>query len=210
MKLTFDMMDEKTVTNDTIKVTATIDGLVQGDTKEVIEESIQAAMKELLPDADWAFSNFTFYRRNFPMYSVKASARVLASHDDGLVDRAEKLTTDKLAIAIENIDHSIPAHRFKEAESELRETLLLRATAEAKKLSEIYGQSLEVDSIRFGAPTVSQPIRMASASYLESSVSAKGGGLGHSEKTVLSAKVVLKTEKTNNSYILPKDVDDFC
>lgn len=206
MKVTFSLGEEKTVTNETVKVILSINGIVADQTKENIDKSILDKVLEFLPDKkseDWAFSGFSFYdNRGFRMFAVQASTRIPASENDNLSERARDLSNDSISVEIANIDLSIPQYRYREAESELRQAILKRAKEEAEKLSKAYGGSgpkFKVSSVEFEAPITAQPKGMRAApgsAFFESTYSNAGGGegIGHSEKTTLNAVVTVKSQ----------------
>jgi hypothetical protein len=195
MKIRFDLTDEVTITNTTVKLTAWVNGVINGQDRPTLEASALELVKKLFPDAKWAFSNFTFQPDGFT-FRVQASTRIDATENDQLDKRAAAISdTGKLTLQISNLDASIPLFQKREAESNLRVSLIEKAKLEATKLGG------EVKSITFGevgSQAYANNGRAMIASYAMESAVAKGGGadgvsLGHSEKILLSATLVVRT-----------------
>jgi hypothetical protein len=122
---------------------------------------------------------------------VTATTRIPANENDRLAERAAQLgMRGKITIQLVEADPSIPLHQKREAESNLRVTLIEKAKAEAVKLGGT------VEAIAFGRAN-SQAMRgamMASTYALESTTNdAMGGGvsLGHSEKMAMNATITM-------------------
>lgn len=203
MKIKFDLTDEVTITNTTVKITAWVNGVINGQDRPALEASALEMVQKLFPDAKWAFSNFTFQPDGFT-FRVQASTRIDATENDQLEQKAAALSeTGKLTLSISNLDASIPLFQKREAESNLRVALIEKATAEAVKL----GGTLS--SVEFGEAGSHQfanngRAMMASSYSLEST--AKGGGqdgvsLGHSEKIYLNASITVKTNEATKGQL---------
>jgi hypothetical protein len=189
MKIKFDLTDEVTITNNTVKVTVAITGVINGQDRPALESSALELANKFFPGASWAFSNFSFQPDGFT-FRVQASTRVDASLNDQLEQKATDLNERGiLTLQICDTDTSIPLFQKRDAESDLRLAIIEKAKAEASKL----GGS--ISSIEFKEPgshrdVYSNGARMASYS-LES---AGGPGLGQSEKIYLSAKIEVDTD----------------
>jgi len=198
MKIRFDLTDEVTITNSTVKITAWINGVINGQDRPALEEASLEMVKKLFPDAKWAFSNFTFQPDGFT-FRVQASTRIDATQNDQLEQKAAKLSEQgKLTLSIYNLDPSIPLFQKREAESNLRVALIEKAKAEAAKLGG------RVSNITF-TEAVSQQFAnngramMASASYsLESVGAPASASLGHSEKIYLSANITVRADDSKD------------
>ncbi len=195
MKIKFEMTDEVTITNTTVKITAWIQGVVNGQERSVLEAQALELAKKLFPEANWAFSNFTYQPDGFT-WRVQASTRIDATQNDQLEVRADQLSeAGKVTLSISNIDASIPLHQKRGSESDLRVALIAKAKAEAEKLG---GRVAEVVFGDVETRQIKSAMRAASASYsLESTM---GGGadnvsLGHSEKIYLAATITVDTDK---------------
>ena len=191
MKIKFDMTDEVTITNTTVKITAWIAGVINGQDRPTLEAQALELAKKLFPDVSWAFSNFTFQPDGFS-FRVQANCRIDSTENDNLPAKAEVLgEKGKLTISISNIDSSIPLFQKRDAESDLRVALIDKAKAEASKLGGV------VSAVNFSEAHVRDITSNAyggrAASYaLESTskgIGADSVNLGHSEKIYLQASV---------------------
>lgn len=191
MKIKFDMTDEVTITNTTVKITAWIAGVINGQDRPTLEAQSLELAKKLFPDVSWAFSNFTFQPDGFS-FRVQANCRIDSTENDNLPAKAEVLgEKGKLTISISNIDSSIPLFQKRDAESDLRVALIDKAKAEASKLGGV------VSEVNFSEAHVrditSNSYGVRAASYaLESTskgIGADSVNLGHSEKIYLQASV---------------------
>jgi len=194
MKIKFELTDEVTITNTTVKISAWIQGVINGQDRPALEAAALDLAKKLFSDASWAFSNFTYQPDGFT-FRVQATTRIDATQNDQLETRADQLSEQgKLTISINNIDASIPLHQRREAESNLRVALIEKATAEATKLG---GSLSEVEFRDPQSRDVTSNLRAMNASYaLEAKgVGADGVSLGHSEKIYLSATLTVDTNQ---------------
>jgi hypothetical protein len=196
MKIKFELTDEVTITNTTVKLTTWITGVVNGQDRPALETQALDLAKKMFPDTKWAFSNFTYMPDGFT-WRVMASTRIDATLNDQLDIRAESLSTKgQLTISIQNIDANIPLHQKRDAESDLRVALIEKARNEAEKLG---GSLKRIDFNDAASFSVSNARGGGyAASYMEST--AKGGGadgvsLGHSEKINITAVIVVDTDK---------------
>lgn len=190
MKIVLNLIDETTVTNTTVKITAWITGIIQGDSREKIEARVLEAWKRLFPDGKQSFSSFT-YQPDGLTFRVQAVTRIDASLNDQLNEKAKQASDDNVKIQIHNIDPSIPVHDMRAAESDLRVRMLDLAKAEASKLG---GTVAKMD---FTADlTIGMANNKALAFNATYAASPAGGApqLGHSEKLSLSAVITVMVE----------------
>ena len=124
MEIEFSLVDEKTVTNTTVKVTVSIQGTINGTKREALESRCLDLVKSLFPNNQWAFANFVFNPDGLT-FTTRASTRIDASLNDGLVEKAKAVSTDSTKLSIQTIDPSIPAHDIRQAESAIRQNLSL-------------------------------------------------------------------------------------
>lgn len=192
MKIKFDLTDEVTITNTTVKITVWIHGVINGQDRPALEAASLEMAQKLFPDAQWAFSNFTFQPDGFT-FRVQASTRIDATENDQLEQKAARLSEQgKLTLTIYSMDVSIPLFQKREAESDLRVALIEKAKAEAAKLG---GELSAITFGEVGSQSFANNGRamMASASYMESAKGADSVSLGHSEKIYLNASIVIRT-----------------
>lgn len=190
MKIKFEIADEKTINNQTVKITAQISGVINDRDRGALEQAAKDLAEKLVPDASWAFSNFQFLPDGFT-FRITATTRIDSSQNDQLEQKAKAVSDSKLTITMHNPDVSIPLFQRREAESNLRIALIEKANAEATKLGG------KVSSIVFHE---SNAIPMTSNSYRAAATMEAVGagapkGLGHSEKIQMTASLVIKVSE---------------
>jgi len=191
MKIKFDLTDEVTITNTTVKISAWIQGVINDQDRPALEAASLDLAKKLFPDASWAFSNFTYQPDGFT-FRVQATTRIDSTQNDQLAQRCDQLSNQgKLTIQISNIDPTIPLHQKREAESNLRQSLIEKAQAEAEKLG---GRLARVDFIEAGNQHMAaNTLRGSVASYAVAGAAPDSVNLGHSEKIYLAAALTIDT-----------------
>lgn len=194
MKITFELNDEITVTNTTVKITASLRGTILGQDRPKLEARALEAAKRLFPDARWAFSNFNFSSDGLT-FSVTATTRVDASENDRLDERVKAASTEDMKIQIQNIDPSIPDFEIRKSESDLRLRMISLAKEEATKLGG------KVSKTKFHAYNMAGMSNAKSATYARGfaleAAGAPGDGiptLGHSEKISLTASISVEVK----------------
>lgn len=180
MKITFSINDEKTITNTTAKITISIKGTINGESRDKLEARTANVTKTLFPDNQWAFTDFGYNADGFTFH-VSATTRIDSLQNDQLAEKCESLGSDTLRVILVGVDDSIPSHVLREAESDLRLHVIALAEQEAIKLGG------KVVDINFNSPAQYRGIVAASATYADSSKS-----LGHSEKIQINANVVVE------------------
>jgi len=193
MKIKFDLTDEVTITNTTVKLTVLVEGVINGADRPTLEASALELTNKLFSDVKWSFSNFRFMPDGFT-FQVQAAARIDSAVNDQLDTRANAISErGKLTLQVIDTDVSIPLHQKRKAESDLRVALIEKAQAEASKLN---GQLAEVVFTQSRSTDYSNSMRGATYAA-SSSFDAKGGAeivnLGHSEKILLSASILVDT-----------------
>lgn len=193
MKVRFSITDETTITNTTVKVTAWITGVVNGETREQIEARALATWKTLFPDVKQSFSNFT-YQPDGLTFRVQVATRIDASENDQLDQRAVAASNDTVKITNLQIDPSIPVHDLRKGESDLRVRMLSLAQDEAKKVG---GVVLKVNFNPDYSGTRTASHKAFNATYAMEAAGGAAPALGHSEKLTLTAEVVVKVSDTS-------------
>jgi hypothetical protein len=165
LKITFNLTDETTVTNDTVKLTLYLTGVAGGIARADIDKTCRAAVEKLgltlYEGATWAFSGF-HYDNNGLTFGITATTRISADQNDQIEQKAESLSTPTVRIDVQNIDPSIPAWKLREAETKLRQRLIELANKEAESL----GGTLS--TINFGAANTYAAQRGGNATYATS------------------------------------------
>lgn len=180
MKVVFNLGEDTTVVNDTIKVTCAITGVIGESNKEQIDERVRAVTHSMFPDADWAYANYSTASDGLT-FRVSATTRVPTSAHERLDDRCEEASNQTTLITVTNIDTSIPEWQVREEESKLRLRIIDLAHAEAAKIGGL------LESVEFfdGGPRPNQHTYAVTA--MMDGFETKG--LGQSAKLSLSAKV---------------------
>ena len=201
MKIEFAITDEKTVINETVKLGLQITGLVLDQSKEDIVARCKDVLGRVVPQSgasqqpSWAWSAFDEMNHDgFPRFSVTATTRVNESDIFQLDDRIRQINDieKNIQVRVFNKDVSVPLYQLREAESDLRLSLLERADNEAKKIGSAKVRKIvimkpeDVD-MRF------QSKGFAATSYAAATDSPHGGSsFGASQKIVLSAIVTVE------------------
>lgn len=192
--------DERTVTNDTVRITVPVTALISDDAaEETIRSDIRKALQSFISDADWQFNNITRSPdgTGHEQISLSAVARVSERENHKLAVRARDCSRPGLQIGAPYVDTAIPPAKLEEAERALRISLVGKAVAEQKALSEAAGRSYRIHSILFNNHgDVSGRKSIATSSYgsgfaLEA-ISASGeDSLSNAQKLSISAEVIL-------------------
>lgn len=196
----FSLSSEKTLTNNTVKITAVVVATIDGTqtTNENVATQVSGLLNTFIPDAEWTFSNpqRSTDPSGFESARYTASTRVSEEINQNLQARADEASRPGLSI-IQNVpDYSIPQRDIEQAISDLRVVILKEATAEAKKLSEAAGTKYAIGELNFN-PIVEygNNARGITISAMASAESAPRGGFGHSQKVSVTANVTLFSAK---------------
>ncbi len=196
MKLIFTIDDEKTIVNETVKVTVSIQGQVGEDDRSALEARAREIALKFLPEASWAFSNFIL-ANNGMMFNVTGTTRIDALENDQLAERANELSDRKTILQVQQLDPSVPLFQIRKAQSEMRVSIIAKAQEEAKLLGGFVKKVdfTEDDGSNFRKSVSNSGMRsMASSSYALESVG-DGSPLGHSEKILMSATITAVSEE---------------
>lgn len=198
----FQLRAEKTVVNDTVRITVPVTALVTSETaEETLRADIGEALKSFIDSADWKFQNInrapdgTGHER----VSLVAVARVNERENHNLDGRAKAVSRKGLQLASPSVDTTVPAAKLEEAEKELRLEILTKAHNEAADLGEAINVKFRVFNLQFqnhGDPVFRKggnATMAASTSYGSGfDLEAPGGGsLSNAQKVTLAADVTL-------------------
>lgn len=200
--VTFQLRAEKTVVNDTVRITVPVTALVTSETaEETLRVDINEALKGFIGAADWKFQNITRSPdgTGYERVSLVAVARVSERENYNLDARAKAVSRQGLQLAAPQADTTVPAAKLEEAEKELRLEILKKAHNEAADLGEAINVKFRVFDLNFqnqGDPVFRKGgnATMASAQSYGSGfdLEAPGGGsLANAQKVTLSANVTL-------------------
>lgn len=96
MRYTFTLQDEKTLTNETVKVFIKVTGPADAERSD-LEARARERLEKLLPDADWVFTGLEINRAaGYPLFTTTASARIPVGQNDNLHQKARDLSTKKV------------------------------------------------------------------------------------------------------------------
>jgi hypothetical protein len=194
MQYIFEIEDEKTITNETVKVIVTVSGPANLPRTE-IEKQVREVLHDFLPDADWSYAGLQINKNaGFPTYNSKAGARIKASENGDLYSRAQDYSSPEATININNIDESIPLYQRREADKELRIALYTKALAEIETLAEVAEGELRIRTIDYTAISPTSNAGKFSNSYSTANAALVGDAvdsIGYSEKITMSARVVI-------------------
>lgn len=200
--LSFQLEAETTITNQTVKITAVVAAVIDG--QKITNENISSLVRDMLNNlvtGEWSFSNPSREKdeTGYERASFTATVRVDQTQNFNLDQRAEDASQVGLRITQVYTDTSTPKRAIAEAETALRGVLLERAANQAKELSTRAGRTYRVASLSYSSMNNSASNIRASAQYsLESATSFAaappgGGAIGHSQKLSMTANVTLAT-----------------
>ncbi len=186
MEIRFEISDELTVTNQTIRLHLRVSGQSLSDSKDEIDNRIVTICKKFM-DVDWTYSNFTF-GNNGMTFSSDAYCRIPSKHNDKLENKVSVVNDNYTAITILDIDSNIPSYDIRDAESDLRLKLIELCKKESEKLSG------EIISIDFTDQNLSNQ-KSLHKSLVANAYSDSHSQFGHSQKISMSATVTMKLLK---------------
>lgn len=213
MRYQFTIEDEKTVTNDTVKVMVQVTGPVENDSRDQLEKRARSALKQYLPEADWVFGGFQFSQSaGYPLFVVPASCRIKANLNDDLINRANRFECEEgVRLQVTNLDQSIPMHLIRNAEKDLRFNLLEMVENELADLRiSMDNDNLQITSFEFTKLVTSRgskgSLLVGNAYSLDDSSDASSADapIGYAEKIQGSASVVISDE-SEATYRLVRD-----
>lgn len=169
---------EETVVNTTVKMVATISGMVTpGVTEESLKADIRRMMKRFIKDAAWNFAQVL--RESHPsgleQINLQASARVSESENYALDKRSREVSQDGLSIVSVYADTAPPPSMIEETESRLRVALLTKAQKELGVINKAMGDTYRVGAVAFQA--AAQP-NLRLLSNKTANASSYGSGFG--------------------------------
>lgn len=140
----FALMAEETVVNNTVKLTATISGIITPDMIEAkLKDGIREMMKKFISNATWHFSGLT--RTNHPSgmeeIMLTATSRVSESENSALDKRIRDVSKEGMSITNISVDTSPPASMIEETESRLRVLILAKAMKELATINTAMGDT---------------------------------------------------------------------
>jgi|ERR1019366_430321 hypothetical protein len=203
----FSLIAEQTVVNTTVKITATIAGIITPNVAEdALRENIRSIMKKFIDTAIWQISGIIRSKDDSGMERIRltATTRVSETENYALEERAEAASVKGMKISSVAVDTAPPTSMIEETESSLRITLLAKAVAECANINGALGDDYRLGEVSFSRDAnstsnlsnsshrnVSQ-MAMASASY--GSGFDEAGTLGNAVKLTMYAAIILRKD----------------
>jgi hypothetical protein len=189
----FSLTEDKVVTNETVKVSVTVQAMIDGET--ITNGNLSSSIRSILDQfikADWAFSNpMRQFDTGIEKATFSAHCRIPASENYDLTARATALNAKGIGLYNVVTDTSIPAKQIKEAESELRASLLKLIQQEADVMSSD-GYTYTIGQVSFSSVGQTMAKSMRASTYATASFNdADDDAIGNSERIALTANVVL-------------------
>jgi len=202
----FVLSAEETVTNDTVKVVASIVALVTHDmTEQKLKDSIRQLTQRFIK-AEWNFSNMTRsnHAAGLEQITLTATARVPESENYGLDRRrVEASVIEGMTIASHNTDTSPTTAQIEQAQSKLRLTILRKAEAERQTISDTLAAIYRLGSVSFNEGHGTQSNLRGGMVAMSASAYGSGFGnddadedaIGNAVKLVMQATVQLRISR---------------
>jgi hypothetical protein len=203
----FVLIEEETVVNDTVKVTANLVGMIPQDSTEAdLRNSIRTLLRNFI-DIEWQFSNLV--RTGDPSgqerITLTATTRIPESENRALDRRREDASKQDAQLSIRIIsattDTSPTQAQIDQTQRNLRLTLLKRAKEEAKTINQALGETL----YRLGAVTLGPKLdpNVRGGQFAASNVATQAygsgfdeaGSLGNAVKIAMQANVQLRISR---------------
>ena len=209
--IAFTLKAEHTIVNTTIKITASISGMINPDlTEETLRENIRDMMKSFV-DGTWHISGTTRSKHTSGMEQINLTATTRVSEKEyyDLDDRAKNVSEKGLAIARVDVDTMPSAELIEQAESKLRIELLAKVIAEQTLINKALDRPFRIGNISFDMETTNYSnsnARMASLNSAAASpynMAAYYNGNGGSGEPLGNAVKLVKTayvELRGNGY----------
>ena len=164
--ITFTLVAEETVVNNTVKLNATIASIVTPNMTEAkLKEGIRDMMKKIVSETlvedgsktpvVWTFSNMTRsnHASGMEQITLNASTRVHESDNYSLDKRRVEASQDQEGMSITSLtsDSTPPSHMIETTESNLRLKLLTKAYIELEKINTLFEDNFEsINNYRVG------------------------------------------------------------
>jgi len=190
----FDVKAEQVVTNDTVRVTAQLVGMILSETAEQsVRESIRTLMKKFI-STDWQFSNTqrSAHASGREQITLTATARVPESENYALDRRRDEAgrDSDSMKIVSAVIDTSPTASQIEETQRKLRLEILKKAQDELKLINEAMNDKYRLGQVVFqasGSDAANQAYAASARGGMLSGKTAYGSGFAEDDDTIGNA-----------------------
>lgn len=198
LSIHLELATDKDVTNDTVKLVATVNASVQPAQRDAdLRKEVHTALREIV-QADWNIGQITRFADASGLESValQASLRVPETENYSLDRRARNASRPGLQVTRLIGDTSLPLYMIRAAQRDMRDVLVVEAAKEAERLSTVTGLKMGVRSIVFSTdnPARSNPHKAMNA-YAAASTMVGGASeesFGRTEKLFLLAHVIIR------------------
>ncbi len=160
--ITFNLSAEKTVVNDTVKVTATIVSMVTPDQTETkLKNEIRDMMGQFITPSkvtQWQFAGMQRERHasGYEQITLTATIRVPESENYSLDKRSRDVSKEGMQIVNVNVDTAPPASMIEDAENELRLMLLEKATVQLEAINKKLSAQYRIGNVGLGGASRSE------------------------------------------------------
>lgn len=193
---------EEVVVNNTVKVIATVVGMIPDDMDEKkLRDSIRSLVKKFI-ETDWQFSNITrsSHASGKEQITLVATARIPEKENYALDRRREEAARghDLMRITAASTDTTPTTGQIEETQRKLRVAILKKAQDELKLINETLGDEYRIGDVSFSSDfsSLASNTRAASAAALGGTKVAYGSSfdtaddtLGNAVKLIMQATV---------------------
>ena len=151
--ITFQLSDDMTITNDTVKITVPVNVSLVGDlTEETFRQKVRSALSSFI-NTDWKFGGINRETDSSGIERINfvAVSRITEGMNYDLRGRADRVSTHGLALGTPVIDNSVPPTMILDAERKLRLSIIKRALQEVAEINTETKLDLRLSHIDFNA-----------------------------------------------------------
>jgi hypothetical protein len=194
--ITFALSAERTVVNDTVRVTVAIEGILpSAQAEKSVNDNIRKILGEFIPEAKWAFGGLTRSRDPSGLERVRltASTRIAEKLNVQLEQKAERSGRDGISIAAVSTDTAPTLLQMEEAESNLRVEILQKAQIQQGVINKCCGIDYRIHAVSFGpGADFSQRGKISNSGYASLSLDDEAGdSLGNAVKISVKGSITL-------------------
>jgi hypothetical protein len=198
------LMDaEEPVTNNTLKITVNVVGIIQPTmTEAALRQNINEMLDSFISGAKWHFSNLsrTSHASRMEEITVQATTQVAETENHGLDRRREQVSREGLSIQHHRVDMWPPARLIEEAETRLRLAILKKAQQELTAINAAMETTYRIGAVDFTPQIAQAPApnivmttkRRPDGTANLSAPMDPGMALGHTVRLSMRARVVLR------------------
>jgi hypothetical protein len=192
--ITFNLSADTIVTNNTVKVTASISGIITTDSTDIkLKEKLTTMMNKFIPGAIWQFSNMTrtSHASGMEELSLNAITRINETENYSLDRRSREASNDGMRITNINVDTTPPTTMVENAENDLRLIILDKAESQRKIINERLGRNYRLGSIIFQSAVDTSFSNRQGSKVMASATMSYGSGFNEIDNDVVGNAVKL-------------------